>query len=595
MLSIAPMMEYTDNSFRDMARTVTKRTRLYTEMVVSGTLWFNEARIDEALRFGAEQHPVALQVGGSDPLLLAHAAALGALYGYDEVNLNCGCPSERVASAGCFGAAMMLRPELVRECCEAMIEAVRLVGKADACAVTVKCRLGADDMDSYEEYRSFADQVAAAGVRHLIVHARKCWLAGLNPKDNRNVPPLRPEWVLRLAAEERAAPSGMRISLNGHVRTLREAAHLLRLQPAPEKSPSELEAAREAEGPNGAATAPAAAAAAAPASDAGAGAPGVTSAAPGPFSAGLVRPPAVKAVKRPSSDGDSPALGPQRKRSKQTRFDKLVSGTATRLYDGPVLWAPPLEAPPPPPASSLVAGGASLPCTDRSPLLDSVMVGRGAYDLWRFADADRAVFGEANPPLTRGQAIRRYLSEHVPREEQAILDSATHLGRSLMRWSRVRTEASKPVLLLLRGMRDGNKCRAAITQGVTVERRKIRAWVKREMGKDKAAAAAVAAEAAAEAAAADGAVSEQPQPDGAATRPMPASLSDAVEAAKASFARRAVTPDAAVVAELRALMAQVRPLAEVVEDGLALAPEGALDELPPSDPAAPWWDPVDIL
>ncbi|KAA0165145.1 hypothetical protein FNF28_03544 [Cafeteria roenbergensis] len=500
MLSIAPMMEYTDNSFRDMARTVTKRTRLYTEMVVSGTLWFNEARIDEALRFGAEQHPVALQVGGSDPLLLAHAAALGALYGYDEVNLNCGCPSERVASAGCFGAAMMLRPELVRECCEAMIEAVRLVGKADACAVTVKCRLGADDMDSYEEYRSFADQVAAAGVRHLIVHARKCWLAGLNPKDNRNVPPLRPEWVLRLAAEERAAPSGMRISLNGH-----------------------------------------------------------------------------------------------RKRSKQTRFDKLVSGTATRLYDGPVLWAPPLEAPPPPPASSLVAGGASLPCTDRSPLLDSVMVGRGAYDLWRFADADRAVFGEANPPLTRGQAIRRYLSEHVPREEQAILDSATHLGRSLMRWSRVRTEASKPVLLLLRGMRDGNKCRAAITQGVTVERRKIRAWVKREMGKDKAAAAAVAAEAAAEAAAADGAVSAQPQPDGAATRPMPASLSDAVEAAKASFARRTVTPDAAVVAELRALMAQVRPLAEVVEDGLALAPEGALDELPPSDPAAPWWDPVDIL
>ena len=104
-----------------------------------------------------------------------------------------------------------------------------------------------------------------------------------------------------------------------------------------------------------------------------------------------------------------------------------------------------------------------------------------------------------------------------------------------------------------------------------------------------------AAVAAAPPAAADGAVSEQPQPDGAATRPMPASLSDAVEAAKASFARRAVTPDAAVVAELRALMAQVRPLAEVVEDGLALAPEGALDELPPSDPAAPWWDPVDIL
>lgn len=607
------MMEYTDHYFRkvrflrddapllaarsvrstpaaprcalppQMARVLTKRTRLYTEMVVSSTLWFNASAIAPSLRFSEEQHPVALQLGGSDPMLLAHAAALGALWGYDEINLNCGCPSERVASSGCFGAAMMLEPDTVKRCCEAMIAAVEAVGLSGRCAVTVKCRLGADDMDSYAEFRAFADAVAAAGVYHLIVHSRKCWLAGLSTRDNRNVPPLRPEWVLRLAAEAGPA-AGLRVSVNGQVRTMWEAAALLRARAATPAEVAETEAkaaAAKAEADAAAAAADKAAEAAEAAAEAASGTVG------GPFDrsssptfggrGGEASEP--KPGKRPS---DAPGPGAKRSRkdreaAKAVRFGRLAASTSTRVYDGPVVWAPPLSDPPPPPASSSAPGALSSSAA-AGRLLDSVMVGRGAYDLWRFADADRAVFGAANPAPSRREAILSYLSS-VEEDELAALRGGGSAHMCLMRWASARVHAIKPVLLTLRGMACSAKVRARINDAVHDDRRAIKAWAAELQRSHKEASAAAPA--------ADEAAS------GAAANPVPTSVEEAVAAARRSFAAAREEPSGAHIDEAMAFRARVRPLRELVEDGLSVAPAEALDERPPTDPEAPWWDPIE--
>ena len=179
------MMEWTTTHYRVFMRLLSRRTRLYTEMYVANTL-LHSPHAAAFLRFSATEHPIALQLGGSDPDALARAARMGEDAGYDEVNLNCGCPSPRVAGKGAFGAALMFSPELVRDCCAAMSRAVSI-------PVTVKCRLGADGMNSYEEFASFVATVASggSGVTHFIVHARHCILKGLDPKANRTIPPLR--------------------------------------------------------------------------------------------------------------------------------------------------------------------------------------------------------------------------------------------------------------------------------------------------------------------------------------------------------------------------------------------------------------------
>jgi tRNA-dihydrouridine synthase A len=207
------MMDWTDRHCRFFHRLLTRRALLYTEMVTADAVLRGDR--ERLLGFSPEEHPVALQLGGSDPGKLAEAAAIGEAFGYDEINLNVGCPSDRVQE-GRFGACLMLEPELVAECVAAMRARVRL-------AVTVKCRIGVDDQDGEAALQRFVTLVAAAGCATFMVHARKAWLQGLSPKENREVPPLDYERVFRLRADR----PDLEIVLNGGIETLDQVvAHL---------------------------------------------------------------------------------------------------------------------------------------------------------------------------------------------------------------------------------------------------------------------------------------------------------------------------------------------------------------------------------
>jgi tRNA-dihydrouridine synthase A len=190
-VSVAPMMDWTDRHCRFLHRLLTRHALLYTEMVTTGALLHGD--VPRHLRFNAEEHPLALQLGGSEPADLARCARLGEEWGYDEINLNCGCPSERV-QRGAFGACLMAEPQLVADCVKAMVDATGL-------PVTVKHRIGIDKIERYEFVRDFVGAVSEAGCQIFIVHARNAWLKGLSPKQNREVPPLRYELVHRLKHE----------------------------------------------------------------------------------------------------------------------------------------------------------------------------------------------------------------------------------------------------------------------------------------------------------------------------------------------------------------------------------------------------------
>jgi len=205
-IAVAPMMDYTDRHCRYLLRLVSPRVLLYTEMVTAQALAHGD--VERLLGFDPAEHPVALQLGGSDPRLLAHAARLGAARGYDEINLNVGCPSDRVQS-GRFGACLMAEPELVADCVRAMRESVQV-------PVTVKCRIGIDDQDDYAFLERFVATVREAGVDTFIVHARKAFLQGLSPKENREVPPLRYEVPLQLKQEH----PDLVVVLNGGLKTV---------------------------------------------------------------------------------------------------------------------------------------------------------------------------------------------------------------------------------------------------------------------------------------------------------------------------------------------------------------------------------------
>lgn len=212
-LSVAPMMDWTDRHCRYLHRLMSRETLLYTEMITAPALVRGGAH--HLLEFNDEEHPVALQLGGSDPAELAEAAKMAQDRGYDEINLNVGCPSDRVKS-GCFGAVLMETPDLVARCTEAMIGATDL-------PVTVKCRIGVDDQDPRTVLPDFLHRVEQTGVDRVIVHARKAWLKGLSPKENREVPPLD----YALVQDMKSAFSGMHVSINGGVSDLNSAAAFL--------------------------------------------------------------------------------------------------------------------------------------------------------------------------------------------------------------------------------------------------------------------------------------------------------------------------------------------------------------------------------
>ena len=210
---MAPMMDWTDRHCRAFHRALTSRALLYTEMVTAPAVLHGDQ--ERLLGFDAVEHPVALQLGGSDPAQLAEAARVGQAFGYDEINLNVGCPSDRVQS-GRFGACLMREPALVADCMAAIREAV-------AVPATVKCRIGVDDQDPEVSLFATVDACAAAGVEVFVVHARKAWLQGLSPKENRDVPPLDYALVRRLKRER----PHLSISINGGIASLDEAeAHL---------------------------------------------------------------------------------------------------------------------------------------------------------------------------------------------------------------------------------------------------------------------------------------------------------------------------------------------------------------------------------
>jgi tRNA-dihydrouridine synthase A len=216
IISVAPMMDWTDRHCRYFHRLLSSRARLYTEMVTSAALVRGKQL--RLLEHSQQEHPVALQLGGSDPQELAQAARLGAEAGYDEINLNVGCPSDRVQS-GRFGACLMREPELVGDCVRAMRDAVDV-------PVTVKCRIGVDDQDDYAGLQHFTETMLEAGVGELAVHARKAWLQGLSPKENREIPPLDYGRVYRL---KREFPQ-LVVVINGGITTVAQVqAHLTQL------------------------------------------------------------------------------------------------------------------------------------------------------------------------------------------------------------------------------------------------------------------------------------------------------------------------------------------------------------------------------
>ncbi|MGE8213064.1 MAG: tRNA dihydrouridine(20/20a) synthase DusA [Stenotrophomonas sp.] len=208
-LSVAPMMDWTDRHCRVFHRLLAPGARLYTEMVHANAVIHGDR--ERLLGYDRVEHPLALQLGGSEPAALAEAARIAADWGYDEVNLNCGCPSDRV-QAGRFGACLMREPELVAECVVAMVAAVDI-------PVTVKCRLGVDEDNDYALFAGFVDRQVQAGAAMVVVHARNAWLKGLSPKENREIPPLRYDWAYRLKQERPELP----VVLNGGIASVQAA------------------------------------------------------------------------------------------------------------------------------------------------------------------------------------------------------------------------------------------------------------------------------------------------------------------------------------------------------------------------------------
>ena len=211
--SVAPMMEWTDSHCRYFHRQFTSNSLLYTEMITAAALV--RGRAYHLLEHSREEHPIALQLGGSDPIELAEAASIGESHGYNEINLNVGCPSDRVQS-GSFGAVLMKNPNLVAACCEAM-------RKSTSIDITVKCRIGVDDQNPEQSLPEFLNHISGSGVTRIIIHARKAILKGLSPKENRDVPPLNYDIVFKMKEKF----PNLHISLNGGVTSLNTAQDLL--------------------------------------------------------------------------------------------------------------------------------------------------------------------------------------------------------------------------------------------------------------------------------------------------------------------------------------------------------------------------------
>ena len=518
------MMDWTDRHFRYLARLLTARTVLYTEMVVDATL-LHSARASGYLRHSAVERPLVAQLGGSDPVsLAAAAAAVLAAGGFDGINLNCGCPSPRVAGRGCFGAALMLEPARVAAAVDSMAAAA-----GPALPISVKCRLGVDGMDSYAAFAAFLATVSASGAcTRFIVHARRCLTRGLSPKDNRTVPPLRYHWVQRAALEF----PHLSIGINGGVEGLPAAAALLLLRPA-----APPPAAAEAAGPSSSGSGGGGCGVG---GEGGGGAHECAGVAVGdggaverddvemmPARSLRRREEAAAAATARGGGGDSGGGGGSGGGAAASPVVQLASdgfpkdpmlqlepGVERRAFPPPgvsrvaevaaasAAATSAASAAAPPPADASDASSAALRVLRRrsafsehpSPgcpsvlelveaqsggLLSSVMLGRIAYTMpWILADADRVFFGARNPGLSRREVIAAYLRyatellpAEVPAEEMASLP-AIYAPHVLM----------KPLLNLFHGCEGGARFRVVLSTAVN----------ERKLGLAEAVAAALA-------------------------------------------------------------------------------------------------------
>ncbi|KAG7036588.1 dusA [Cucurbita argyrosperma subsp. argyrosperma] len=225
LFSVAPMMDWTDNHYRTLARMISKHAWLYTEMLAAETIVYQKDNLDRFLAFSPEQHPIVLQIGGNNLNNIAKAVELAKPYGYDEINLNCGCPSSKVAGHGCFGVRLMLDPKFVGE-------AMSVIAANTDVPVSVKCRIGVDDHDSYNELCDFVYKVSSSSpTRHFIIHSRKALLNGISPAENREIPPLKYGFLRTLyrPRELVICGSNLRFTINGGIKTVDEANAALRL------------------------------------------------------------------------------------------------------------------------------------------------------------------------------------------------------------------------------------------------------------------------------------------------------------------------------------------------------------------------------
>lgn len=467
IISVAPMMEWTDRHYRFLVRLLSKRIRLYTEMVVENTLRYSPLA-DAYLRFHPSEHPIACQIGGSDPANLAAAARMVEAAGYDEINLNCGCPSPKVAGKGCFGAALMKDPALVRDCVAAMRAAVSI-------PVTVKCRLGVDALDTYEHFTAFLRIVSESGVTHFLVHARKAFLKGLDPKANRTVPPLRYHWVQRAALEF----PHLRISINGGITTLEQMEQLLSLQrrgpalvfPPLPTWPNKGERGEGKEGKDERGSRPAS-----PAADgedccpASSDAPAAAPLAPASTSNSYIqdaRPAGERyAVEDEEAYRARMYAAWRTEKVRRAAHDAVVGRIPPEQFyegvgQGPLVLPAGQGRGQEGTAAQAQGGEGRVRYGTREHVLDSVMIGRAAYNSsWMLSDVDRRLFGVANPGHSRREILELYcqyaegLLQAVPEAEKGML-----MHRPF--------ELAKPLFGLFAGEYGCGKFRLALIKALT--------------------------------------------------------------------------------------------------------------------------------
>ena len=402
-ISVAPMMKWTTRHYRFMARLLTKRTLLYTEMICTSTILNRQDDLDLFLGYDEVEHPLAIQLGGADPEEMRQSAVIAEQWGYDEIDINVGCPSDKVAGQGCFGASLMLdHGKRVAEVVKAVLPAVTV-------PVTIKCRLGADDVDKYEDLIEFVETLSAVGVTHFIVHARKCLLNGLSPTQNRTIPPLRYDWVHQVAREY----PHLEFSINGGFTTMEMILEQRKTQRTVvgggRRRTKKVNATDRAQDP------------------------------------AVVEEEETKGQGGGTGGNGNGGHGGNGESSKET---KTVGAQSTGVVT-------------------------PLGVVEEKPLLRGVMVGRAAYQKpWLLSTVDQEIYGEENQNFTRREIMHRYIVYGEAFMADDVL-MRTHFYTNKTRAAQHRKSTVrallKPVFWMFKGVQNGSRFRNSIEQSCNIK------------------------------------------------------------------------------------------------------------------------------